>query len=125
MSDIKSKDMAVANGAPEPDGLANATRKDEREADALASKLQANEDMGARVMEFDEEASPEQKAAQAKKKMNEIRPPKADKEGGSVGEYGPRDAHGHRHCRQLMHHTPSLQRQAWLRTLAVSRFVLR
>jgi Ca2+-dependent lipid-binding protein len=88
MSDaaVKSKDMAgVANGAPKPDGLADLTKKDEREAQALSAHLQRSEALGARVMEFDEDATPEQKAAAAKKKMNEIKPPKAEKEGGGLG----------------------------------------
>jgi Ca2+-dependent lipid-binding protein len=85
MSDVKSKDMAAANGAPEPDGLADLTKKDEQEAKALANKLQQDENKGARVLEFDENATPEQKAAEAKKKMAEIKPPKGEKEGKGLG----------------------------------------
>lgn len=82
---LKSKDMAVANGAPEPDGLADLSKKDEAEKQQLAAELQADQNAGADVMNFDEDATPEQKAAAAKKKMEQVKPPTADKLGGGTG----------------------------------------
>lgn len=83
-SGVKSKDHApvqpeqingkVADGAPQPDKLADATRKDEAEKQALQSKLQSNQDAGARVMTFDEDATPEQKAQQAKAARDQVKP---------------------------------------------------
>lgn len=82
MSEVKAKDY---QNAPGPEGLANLTKQDERDQAALASKMQADQDAGARVMQFDEDATPEQKAAAARKKMNEVRPPRAEKQGVGVG----------------------------------------
>lgn len=99
-SQVKAQDHAALNGsaaqdAPQPDSLANTTEKDAAEAEALQAKLQSNENAGARVMSFDEEASPEQKAAEAKRLANEKVKPKAaaqdDKDAG-LGEYRP-EAH--------------------------------
>ncbi|PWN27432.1 hypothetical protein BDZ90DRAFT_279784 [Jaminaea rosea] len=79
-SQVKAQDHAVgapstgADDAPQPDSLANVTQKDAAEANALEAKLQSNEDAGARVMNFDEDATPEQKAAQAKAAKDKIKP---------------------------------------------------
>lgn len=81
-SQVKAQDHALgagadgsaANNAPQPDSLANVTQKDAAEAEALEAKLQANQDAGARVMTFDEDATPEQKAAQAKAAKDKVKP---------------------------------------------------
>ncbi|CAO1636937.1 unnamed protein product [Parajaminaea phylloscopi] len=85
-SDIKSRDHAAPNGgaaqngtsaaqdAPQPDKLGDVTERDQAEAQALQAKLQSNEDAGARVMTFDENATPEQKAAQAKAAKDRVKP---------------------------------------------------
>lgn len=96
-SQVKAQDHAGLNGsaaqeAPQPDSLANATEKDAAEAEALQAKLQSNENAGARVMSFDEDASPEQKAAEAKRLANEKVKPKApaqDSKDAGLGEYDP------------------------------------
>lgn len=87
MSGIVAKDHALeaANGAPKPQGLANVSQDDKAETAVLQNKLAADAAQGARVMNFDEEATPEQKAAEAKKKMAEIKPPK-EPLGGGLGE---------------------------------------
>lgn len=94
MADVKAKDMAVANGAPEPDGLADLSRQDEAEKNMLANRMQADQNAGAEVREFDEEASPDEKAAAAKKAMNDIKPPKPAEGGGGTGIAS--DIHGKR-----------------------------
>jgi len=91
MSAIKAKDYEVqGNGAPVnapgPEGLANLQKADERDHAALANQMQADRNAGANVMEFDENATPEQKAAQAKKQMDQVRGgPKPPKEGQGIG----------------------------------------
>lgn len=83
MSSVKTKDYTEQG----PEGLANLTKQDEAERQVLQAKLQASQEGGARVMQFDEEATPEQKAAEAKKKMDEIKGPRAEKPGGGTGEW--------------------------------------
>lgn len=90
MSEVKSKDHAhsalKSNGnAPEPEGLADLTRQDERDHMALEAKMQADRDAGANVMQFDENASPEEKAAAAKKQMGAARAPVPEKNAGGRG----------------------------------------
>ncbi|CEH17519.1 Ca2-dependent lipid-binding protein CLB1/vesicle protein vp115/Granuphilin A, contains C2 domain [Ceraceosorus bombacis] len=82
MAEIISKDHAASG--PEPDGLASLSKKDAQETAALHNQLQADAASGANVLELDEHATPEQKAAEAKRRMNEIKPPK-EKEGGGMG----------------------------------------
>lgn len=65
-----------SNEAPQPDQLANVTQQDQAETEALQAKLQSNQDAGARVMSFDEDATPEQKAAHAKAAKDKIAPKK-------------------------------------------------
>lgn len=90
MSEVKSKDFHQDNGtsidAPSPEGLADLTRQDGRDHLALQQQMQDDKDAGANVMQFDENATPEQKAAIAKKQMNGGRiPPKAEKNAGGLG----------------------------------------
>lgn len=84
-SGIKSRDyalkdgvarngVAVAKDVPQPDDLGHVTEKDLAQAQALQAKLHGNENAGARVMTFDENATPEQKAAQAKAAKNKVKP---------------------------------------------------
>lgn len=94
MSGLNAIDHAAQNGAagataPQPDRLGDVTSKDAAEAAALKTKLQANEDAGARVMNFDEEATPEEKAAQAKAAKEKIKPKKPQKEDTGSGELQP------------------------------------
>jgi hypothetical protein len=79
----------VADEAPQPDSIANATARDAAETEALQAKLQSNQDAGANVMNFDEEASPEQKGAQARALAQEKVKPvnaKAKKDDTGAGE---------------------------------------
>ncbi|CAO1613293.1 unnamed protein product [Sympodiomycopsis kandeliae] len=80
-SEVKSKDHVqpeqvngnVADGAPRPEKLANVTARDEAEKEALQQKLQGNQDAGARVLEFDENDTPEEKAAKAKRAQQNVK----------------------------------------------------
>jgi hypothetical protein len=98
MSSVRSKDHALAvapapaaaaaaasAGVPQPDGLGALSKADARDAAALGARLAADEADGARVMHFDEEATPEQKAAEARRKMQQIRPTK--EENAALGEW--------------------------------------
>lgn len=98
MSEIKAKDYSVgdnaprqgngdtAASAPSPEGLADLTRQDEADHQALQQQMQADKDAGANVMEFDEDATPEQKAAAARKNMpGRSIPARAEKNAGGRG----------------------------------------
>ncbi|EPQ28071.1 uncharacterized protein PFL1_04398 [Pseudozyma flocculosa PF-1] len=69
---------ATAATAAEPSQaqLEAAHVQDQREELALSAQLQQNAAKGARVMEFAEDATPEQKAAEAAKAINKVRPAK-------------------------------------------------
>ncbi|PWN50042.1 tricalbin [Violaceomyces palustris] len=76
---VKQKDHALPD--PPSDSQAvnaaqiiQAREQDEKEKAALNETLQRNAQSGARVMEFDENATPEQKAALAKKAADQIKP---------------------------------------------------
>ncbi|PWY97366.1 tricalbin [Testicularia cyperi] len=79
---MKSKDHAVpvTNGAEPNEAQINAARaQDDSERAAVNARLRQNEAAGARVLEFDENASPQEKAAQAAKAMDKIKPKTAAK----------------------------------------------
>ncbi|KAN0064038.1 Tricalbin-2 [Thecaphora frezii] len=60
--------------------------QDLREETALSAKLQSNAANGARVMRFDENASPQQKAAEAAKAIDKIKPAKPSKSNEQPGQ---------------------------------------
>lgn len=80
---LKHKDFAAAsNNAAPSDGPTeaqiNAARaQDDSERAAVNARLKQNEAAGARVLEFDENATPEEKAAQAAKAMDRLKPKSA------------------------------------------------
>ncbi|SNX87597.1 related to TCB3 - protein localized to membranes, bud-enriched [Melanopsichium pennsylvanicum] len=73
----KHTDHAVpATAAPEPtEAQINAAQaQDAAEQAAVSARLRQNEAAGARVLEFDENATPQEKAAQAAKAADKLRP---------------------------------------------------
>ena len=75
---LKHKDhaaaAAVAPSEPTEAQINAAQAQDAAEHAAVNSRLQQNEAAGARVLEFDENATPQEKAAQAAKAVNRIKP---------------------------------------------------
>lgn len=64
---VKGKDYAVdGNAASNATAPSDPAKVDQHQEDQLNARLQQNEDAGARVMDFDENATPEEKAAKAK-----------------------------------------------------------
>lgn len=76
---LKHKDHAVptapaAAAEPSEAQINAAQAEDEAEHAAVNARLQQNEAAGARVLEFDEDASPAEKAAQAAKEIDRLKP---------------------------------------------------
>ncbi len=65
---------AAATNEPTEAQINAAQAQDAAEHAAVSARLKQNEAAGARVLEFDENATPEEKAAQAAKAMDKIRP---------------------------------------------------
>ncbi|KAJ9475360.1 Tricalbin-3 [Pseudozyma hubeiensis] len=78
---LKHKDHAapaLATAADPSEAQINAAQaKDAAEEAAVGARLKQNEAAGARVLEFDENATPQEKAAQAAKAMDRIKPKNA------------------------------------------------
>ena len=97
MSLIKSKDTLSGDGDG-PDTLstpdqaqlqARAQLQDQREQDSLSKRLQQNQAAGANVMQFDAEATPEEKGNQARKLMADkgFSSRKQKEQAGGLGQY--------------------------------------
>ncbi|GAC98407.1 hypothetical protein PHSY_006001 [Pseudozyma hubeiensis SY62] len=92
---LKHKDHAapaLATAADPSEAQINAAHaKDAAEEAAVSAKLKQNEAAGARVLEFDENATPQEKAAQAAKAMDRIKPknaPAAPQSSGIASDIG-------------------------------------
>ena len=76
MASVESKDMVNGDGPnslatkEEAQAVVGAQIQDMKEEQQLKTRLQQNEAAGASVHEFDANATPEEKAQQAKKMMN-------------------------------------------------------
>lgn len=88
---LKHKDHAAAASAavapsePTEEQINAAQAQDAAEYAAINARLKQNEAAGARVLEFDENATPQEKAAQAAKGMDRIKPKTAPATAESLG----------------------------------------